>query len=183
MALWNIQGTGAAKLGASNKRGLALTVQPANDTDKGITVAQAATAMRALAGAGILVHAYLIYGYPTQTAQETIDALATVRALFAEGCLHSAYWHRFALTLHAPAFRDQRHLRLKILDDRAGAFARNEVPFLEPGRPDPARYGPGLHRAVYNFMYGVGLEHDVRSWFDFPMPRPKPDTLPRASPG
>ena len=39
MALWKIQGTGAAKLGMSNKRGLALTVQPANDGDKGITVA------------------------------------------------------------------------------------------------------------------------------------------------
>lgn len=39
MAIWNIQGAGAAKLGASNKRGLALTVQPANAGDKGITIA------------------------------------------------------------------------------------------------------------------------------------------------
>ena len=140
--------------------------------DKGTTVAQAATALRALHGAGILVHAYLIYGYPTQTAQETVDALETVRRLFAEGCLHSAYWHRFALTLHAPACRDQKRLHLRILDDRQGAFARNEVPFAEIGRRDPGRYGPGLRRAVYNFMHGVGLENDVRTWFDFAMPRP-----------
>jgi len=138
-----------------------------------VTTATAAAAMRALAQAGILVHAYLMYGYPTQTAQETIDALDFVRNLFARGCLHSAYWHRFALTCHSPAFREQGKLRLRVLDHREGRFARNEVPFVEPGRPDPGRYGEGLHRAVYNFMHGVGLDADVRSWFDFPMPRPR----------
>jgi hypothetical protein len=143
--------------------------------DKGITTGQAAAAMRALAGAGILVHAYLMYGYPTQTAQETIDALALVRRLFARGCLHSAYWHRFALTLHSPAFLDRNKLRLRILDGREGAFAHNEIPFDEPGRPDPGIHGEGLRRAVYNFMHGVGLESDVCTWFDFPVPRPSRD--------
>jgi radical SAM superfamily enzyme YgiQ (UPF0313 family) len=142
--------------------------------DKGITTTQAAGAMRALAGAGILVHAYLIYGYPTQTAQETVDALDFVRRLFVEGAVQSAYWHRFALTHHSPAFADQRKLRLRILDDRQGAFARNEIPFDEPRRSDPGRYGDGLRRAVYNYMHGIGLELDVRAWFDFPMPRPTP---------
>jgi hypothetical protein len=141
--------------------------------DKGITVEQASQVMCALERAGILVHAYLMYGYPTQTAQETIDALETVRRLFVQGCLHSAYWHRFALTLHAPAFAARQGLRLRILDDRQGAFARNEVTFDEPGREDPEVYGAGLRRAVYNFMHGVGLDHDVRTWFDFPMPRPR----------
>jgi hypothetical protein len=140
--------------------------------DKGITTAQSAGAMRALAGAGILVHAYLMYGYPTQTAQETVDALDFVRGLFASGSVHSAYWHRFALTAHSPAFRDQSKLRLRILDPREGTFSRNEIPFDEPGRPDPALFGEGLRRAVYNFMHGVGLDNDVRTWFDFPVPRP-----------
>ena len=140
--------------------------------DKGITTAQSARAMRALASAGILVHAYLMYGYPTQTAQETVDALDFVRGLFASGSVHSAYWHRFALTAHSPAFRDQSKLRLRILDAREEAFSRNEIPFDEPGRPDPGAFGEGLRRAVYNFMHGVGLDSDVRSWFDFPVPRP-----------
>ena len=139
--------------------------------DKGITTVQAGQAMQSLAGAGILVHAYLMYGYPTQTAQETIDALEFVRGLFARGCLQSAYWHRFALTAHSPAFHDRSRLRLRILDGREGAFARNEIPFDEPGRQDPGRFGDGLRRAVYNFMHGVGLDSDVRTWFDFPMPR------------
>lgn len=140
--------------------------------DKGITTLQSADAMRALADAGILVHAYLIYGYPTQTAQETIDALDVVRRLFQRGCVHSAYWHRFALTAHSPAFRDANKLRLRILDHRQGAFSRNEIFYDEPGREDPGRFGEGLRRAVYNFMHGVGLDLDVRSWFDFPVPRP-----------
>jgi hypothetical protein len=140
--------------------------------DKGITTAQSAQAMRALSDAGILVHAYLMYGYPTQTAQETVDALEFVRGLFASGSLHSAYWHRFALTAHSPAFRDRSKLCLRILDAGEGAFSRNEITFDEPGRPDPGVFGEGLRRAVYNFMHGVGLDSDVRTWFEFPVPRP-----------
>jgi hypothetical protein len=150
--------------------------------DKGITTSQAALAMRAIAEAGILVHAYLMYGYPTQTAQETVDALEFVRGLFASGSVHSAYWHRFALTAHSPAFRDQSKLRLRILDAREAAFSRNEIPFDEPGRPDPAAFGEGLRRAVYNFMHGVGLDSDVRTWFDFPVPRPSRPRRSQASP-
>jgi len=86
--------------------------------------------------------------------------------------LHSAYWHRFALTAHSPAFRDHSKLHLRILDGRNTAFSRNEIPFDEPGRPDPGVFGEGLRRAVYNFMHGVGLDRDVRTWFDFPVPRP-----------
>jgi hypothetical protein len=149
--------------------------------DKGITTAQAAQAMRALSGAGLLVHAYLMYGYPTQTAQETVDALEFVRGLFAEGSVHSAYWHRFALTAHSPAFRDQSRLRLRIIDAREDAFSRNEIPFDEPGREDPGVFGEGLRRAVYNFMHGVGLDSDVQTWFDFPVPRPSHRRKGRAS--
>jgi hypothetical protein len=123
-----------------------------------------------------------MYGYPTQTAQETIDALDFVRGLFARGCIQSAYWHRFALTAHSQAFRDASKLRLRILDDREGAFARNEIPFDEPGRQDPGVFGEGLRRAVYNFMHGVGLQNDVGSWFDFPMPRPSRETGRRRGP-
>jgi hypothetical protein len=140
--------------------------------DKGITTAQAATAMEALSSAGIMVHAYLMYGYPTQTAQEIVDALDYVRGLFASGALQSAYWHRFALTAHSKAFQDAGKLRLRVLEDRPTAFSRNEIAFDQPEHEDPGIYGEGLRRAVYNFMHGVGFDLDVRSWFDFPMPKP-----------
>ena len=140
--------------------------------DKGITTTQAAAAMHALSEAGIMVHAYLMYGYPTQTAQEIVDALDYVRSLFESDALQSAYWHRFALTAHSKAFHDANKLHLRVLDGRSTGFSRNEIPFDEPGREDPAIYGEGLRRAVYNFMHGVGFDLDVRSWFDCPMPKP-----------
>jgi hypothetical protein len=129
--------------------------------------------MAAFSRAGVLVHAYLMYGYPTQTAQDTVDALELVRQLFAAGFLASAYWHRFALTVHSPAFRQADKLGIRILDTPPATFARNEVPFCEPGGEDPAPLAAGLRRAVYNFMHGEGLRADVRSWFAFPVPRPK----------
>ncbi|MGA9656235.1 MAG: B12-binding domain-containing radical SAM protein [Polyangia bacterium] len=139
--------------------------------DKGFDVAQATRVMAAFARAGVLVHAYLMYGYPTQTAQETVDALELVRQLFAAGFLHSAYWHRFALTVHSPAFRQADKLGIRIIAPGHMTFSRNEIPFAEPTGEDPAPFAPGLRRAVYNFMHGQGLRADVRSWFDFPVPR------------
>jgi len=138
---------------------------------KGFDRTQATRVMAAFARAGVLVHAYLMYGYPTQTAQETVDALELVRQLFAAGFLHSAYWHRFALTVHSPAFRQADQLGIRILDTPPTAFAQNEIPFCEPGGEDPAPFAAGLRRAVYNFMHGEGLRADVRSWFGFPVPR------------
>lgn len=138
---------------------------------KGFDRTQATRVMAAFARAGVLVHAYLMYGYPTQTAQETVDALELVRQLFVAGFLHSAYWHRFALTVHSPAFRAANRLGIQILDTPPTTFAQNEIPFCEPGGEDPAPFAPGLRRAIYNFMHGLGLHADVRSWFDFPVPR------------
>lgn len=136
--------------------------------DKGFTVAQAACVMRAFAEAGILVHAYLMYGCPTQTEAETLEALETVRRLFAGGCLQSAYWHRFALTVHSEFFRRARAFGLRIPRQGPAPFARNEVPFIDPAAADHDRLGRGLRKAVYNYMHGVGLEEDVTSWFDPP---------------
>ncbi len=69
---------------------------------KGVTVAQVARVTRAFTDAGIMVHAYLMYGFPTETTQDTVDALERVRQLFAAGCIQSAYWHRFSATAHSP---------------------------------------------------------------------------------
>jgi hypothetical protein len=43
-----------------------------------------------------------MYGYPTQTVQETIDSLEMVRQLFEAGVLQSGFWHQFAMTAHSP---------------------------------------------------------------------------------
>jgi radical SAM superfamily enzyme YgiQ (UPF0313 family) len=138
---------------------------------KGVTVEQAARVMKAFADAGILVHAYLMYGFPTQTAQETLDALERVRRLFATGCIQSAYWHRFALTAHSPIALDPKRFGIRLLQMPCATFAKNEISFEDPCGSDHAKFGPGLRKAVYNYMHGVGLNEDVQKWFDFRMPR------------
>jgi radical SAM superfamily enzyme YgiQ (UPF0313 family) len=134
---------------------------------KGVTVAQVARVTRAFATAGIMVHAYLMYGFPTETEQETIDALERVRQLFAAGCIQSAFWHRFAATAHSPIGLAPARYRIR-LAPAPGAFARNELPFHDPVGTDHDFLGGGLRKALYNYMHGVGLDLDVRSWFDRP---------------
>jgi len=139
---------------------------------KGVTVAQVARVTRAFTDAGVLVHAYLMYGFPTETEQETIDSLERVRQLFAEGCIQSGFWHRFAATAHSPIGQRPELFGIRLARPAAlrpgQAFARNEIPFEDPTGCDHDRLGAGLRKALYNFMHGVGLDEDVRSWFDAP---------------
>jgi radical SAM superfamily enzyme YgiQ (UPF0313 family) len=135
--------------------------------NKGITLDGAARVCRAFSDAGILVHAYLMYGFPTQTERETLDALEYVRRLFAAGHIQSAYWHRFALTAHSPIARDPARFGIRLLPEPSPErrFARNEIPYEEPGAPDHARLGAGLRLALYNYMLGLGLDRPVQAWF------------------
>lgn len=145
---------------------------------KGITLDHARDVLRAFADAGILTHAYLIYGFPTQTLQEISDALDYVRRRFLEGSLQSAFWHRFSLTAHSPMLAAAETLHLHITEPKQTQprFARNAVTFREdrPNLPDWDVVGQGLRRATYNYMLGVGLDTPVTKWFDIRLPRPKP---------
>ena len=146
--------------------------------NKGVSVDQVARVAHALASAGILVHAYLMYGFPTQTVQETVDALERVRQLFAKGCIHSAYWHRFSATVHSPIGQDPDRFGIKLLPRPKGTFANNDVDFEDPTGVDHDSLGRGLNKALYNYMHGIGLDEDVRCWFDDPVPKAKvPRTL------
>jgi hypothetical protein len=133
--------------------------------EKGVTVAQVARVTHALTSAGIMVHAYLMYGFPTETLPETVDALERVRQLFAVGCIQSAYWHRFTATVHSPVGRDPGRFGITLLPRPAPVFAENDVPFADPVGADHDAVGPALHRAVYGYMHGVGLDWDVRRFF------------------
>jgi radical SAM superfamily enzyme YgiQ (UPF0313 family) len=137
--------------------------------NKGVTVEQVACVTKAFTDAGVLVHAYLMYGFPTQTAAETIDALERVRQLFEEGCIQSAYWHRFSVTAHSPIGKNPAlfgvELKEKRLPKGARRFARNDLPFEDPTGVDHEFLGEGLRRALYNYMHGLGFDMDVREWF------------------
>jgi radical SAM superfamily enzyme YgiQ (UPF0313 family) len=143
--------------------------------DKGFTLRQAARVLAAFADAGIMTHAYLMYGFPSQTEQDTVDALEYVRQLFEAGLLHSAYWHRFALTVHSPIYRDPSRFGIRVIPPQ-GAFARNEVAFEEPIPRDHARLGQGLRKALYNYMHHTGLDLALSDWFEGPIPAPTPPT-------
>jgi hypothetical protein len=141
-----------------------------------VSVDQVARVTKGFADAGVLVHAYLMYGFPTQTVQDTVDALEYVRQLFENGCIHSGFFHRFACTVHSPVGLEPAKygITLKPLPPvTSPMFAKNDIGFIDPTGVDHDALGVGLKKAVYNFMHGIGLEEDVRAWFDFPVPKAK----------
>jgi hypothetical protein len=138
---------------------------------KGVSVEQVARVTRAFTDAGILVHAYLMYGFPTQTVQDTVDALEYVRQLFAQGCLQSGFWHRFTCTVHSPVGKHPAEYGISLHTLPASGFAQNDVGFDDPTGTDHDALGVGLNKALYNYMHGLALDEDVRSWFDGKVPR------------
>jgi radical SAM superfamily enzyme YgiQ (UPF0313 family) len=134
--------------------------------EKGVTVEQVARVTRAFADADVLVHAYLMYGFPTETVQETVDSLERVRQLFAAGCIHSGFWHRFAATVHSPVGQRPEVYQIRLAREPEVTFARNEVAFTDPVGADHEWLGAGLRKALYNYMHGRGLDVDVHAWFE-----------------
>ncbi|MEK8046468.1 B12-binding domain-containing radical SAM protein [Ideonella margarita] len=142
---------------------------------KGVSVDQVARVTKGFADAGVLVHAYLMYGFPTQTLQDTVDALEYVRQLFDNGCIHSGFFHRFACTVHSPVGQSPADYGIELLPLPDGKFAKNDVGFVDPTGTDHNALGIGLKKAIYNFMHGVMVEEDVRSWFShLPVKVPRP---------
>ena len=143
---------------------------------KGVTVDQVARVTHGFSQSGILVHAYLMYGFPTQTVQDTVDALEYVRQLFLHGCIQSGFFHRFACTVHSPVGMNPQDYGVTLIPLPQGSFARNDIGFVDPTGTDHDMLGQGLKKAIYNYMHGLGLEDDVRVWFDMPkgqVPKPR----------
>ena len=147
--------------------------------EKGVTVSQVAQVTKGFSNAGILVHAYLMYGFPSQTIQETIDSLEYVRQLFENGCIQSGFFHRFSCTVHSPVGQNPEKYGVQLIPLSPTSFAKNDIGFIDPSGVDHDALGFGLKKAIYNFMHGIGIEADVRSWFeDFEGPAPS-TTVPR----
>ena len=139
---------------------------------KGVSVEQVARVTHAFGEAGVLVHAYLMYGFPTQTVQDTVDALEYVRQLFEAGCIQSGFFHRFACTVHSPVGLHPEDYGITLQPEPVVTFARNDIGFHDPVGADHAALGKALNKALYNYMHGIGLEEDVRRWFPFKVPKP-----------
>ncbi len=132
---------------------------------KGVSVEQVAQVTKGFSEAGILVHAYLMYGFPTQTVQDTVDALEYVRQLFKNGCIQSGFFHRFACTVHSPVGLNPEDYGIELIPLPPVSFGKNDIGFIDPTGVDHDLLGLGLKKAIYNFMHGIGVEEDVRSWF------------------
>ena len=138
--------------------------------DKGVTVEQVAKVTRNFTEAGVMVHAYLMYGYPTQTVQETVDSLEMVRQLFEVGVLQSGFWHQFAMTAHSPIGLNPEKYGVIKETEEIGSFANNDINFIDSTGIDHNQFSFGLKKSLYNFMHGICFDYPLQDWFDFKIP-------------
>ncbi|WP_316799529.1 radical SAM protein [Pedobacter frigidisoli] len=141
--------------------------------DKGVTVEQVARVTRNFTAAGVMVHAYLMYGYPTQTIQETIDSLEMVRQLFEAGILQSGFWHQFAMTAHSPVGMYPERFGVVKETEQIGTFANNDINYIDKTGIDHNKFSYGLKKSLFNFMHGICFDYELQDWFDFKIPRTK----------
>lgn len=144
--------------------------------NKGIDFDKVAKVTKSFKNAGIYVHAYLMYGFPTQTDQDTIDSLEMVRQLFENECIDSGFWHRFLATIHSPVGKKPEDFGVTLHPreiPKEGLFAEYEVPFQDPTKASHDQMSYGLKKALYNFMHGVGLEEPMQFWFEHKVPKPR----------
>lgn len=139
--------------------------------EKGVTVSQVARVNKNFTEAGILVHAYLMYGFPTQTAQETIDSLEMVRQLFELGIMQSGYWHQFAMTAHSPIGMNPLDYKVTKLNDALGTFANNDIAHKENSGALHDKFSEGLRKSLFNYMHGLCFDWSLGDWFDFKVPK------------
>lgn len=141
--------------------------------DKGVTVEQVARVNRNFTEAGIMVHVYLMYGFPTQTTQETIDSLEMVRQMFEVGIMQSGFWHQFAMTAHSPVGLDPEAFDVINLTKETGSFANNDLMHQEKSGAVHDKFSFGLKKSLFNYMHGLCFDFSLQEWFDFKVPRTK----------
>ena len=139
---------------------------------KGVTVDQVAQVTRNFTEAGVMVHAYLMYGYPTQTVQETVDSLEMVRQLFELGILQSGFWHQFAMTAHSPVGMFPEEFGV-IPEINEITFANNDIQFKDKTGINHDKFSFGLKKSLFNYMHGICFDYELQEWFDFKIPNTK----------
>jgi hypothetical protein len=139
--------------------------------NKGVTVSQVARVAGNFTRAGIMVHAYLMFGFPTQSAQETVDSLEVVRQLFMQGLVQSGFWHQFAMTAHSPVGLDPQRFGVEKTLTPPGTFANNDLVPIDRVGCDHESFGEGLKKSLYNYLHGICFDFPLQEWFDFRIPR------------
>lgn len=138
--------------------------------NKGVSIEQVAQVTDNFTSSRIMVHAYLMYGFPGQTEQETVDSLEVVRQLFEMGIVQSGFWHHFAMTVHSDVGRNPQKYHTKLLNTETGTFANNDLEFEDLKGGNHEKLADGLKKSLFNFMHGIGFDFHLNEWFDFKIP-------------
>jgi radical SAM superfamily enzyme YgiQ (UPF0313 family) len=137
---------------------------------KGVDISQVARVTNDFSEQKIMVHAYLMYGFPSETEQETVDSLEVVRQLFENGCIHSAFWHKFTTTVHSPIGKNPDEFEITITGPEFKGFAQNDLTHEDPTGAEHTLYTDGLNLALNDYLNGLSLDIAVHEWFDFEVP-------------
>jgi len=138
--------------------------------NKGVTLEQVAQVTANFTDAGIMVHSYLMYGFPSQTVQETIDSLEVVRQIFELGIVRSGFWHQFALTTHSPVGQNPDKYGIKPHYNPI-TFANNDVNFSDKTQVKHEKFSFGLKKSLFNYMHGICFDYPLQDWFEFKVPK------------
>ncbi|XMO86891.1 radical SAM protein [Algibacter sp. AS12] len=139
---------------------------------KGVDIAQVTRVTNNFSKNNIMVHAYLMYGFPTQTEQETIDSLEVVRQLFQSNCIQSAFWHQFTTTIHSPIGKNPEAFGIEITGPVFKGFAQNDLYHVDPQGAEHPKFTKGLNLALHNYLNSAGFEEELQNWFEFPVLAP-----------
>ena len=152
--------------------------------EKGISVGSVIKVLQALSEAGIAAHAYLIYGFPGETVQDTINGLETIRQMMRHGLLVNAVYHQLSVTAHAPLGRKPELFPIRLGVQPFKGFAKNAIPFMYT---DGVQRSKGVHDALSlaldNFRRGLYFDDPIQEWFrgiDVPAPTIAPDFVAEA---
>ena len=136
---------------------------------KGVDIAQVSRVTHHFSQNNIMVHAYLMYGFPTESQQETVDSLEVVRQLFEENCIQSAFWHQFTPTVHSPIGKNPEAFGIEITGPEFHGFAQNDLWHIDPEGTDHPAYTKGLNAALHSYLNRTGFDKEVTEWFNFPV--------------
>lgn len=148
--------------------------------NKGTDIDSIVASCCAFKEAGILVHAYMIYGYWTQTDQDIIDSMETLRQFFQNGLLDSSFWHKYVLTTHSTDYDKYKKNGNKLTEGNhslepkeitsAGIFSKDGLHFA--GEEKSQKFEQGLNSALDAWMHGEHLNTNVQKFFEFKTPAP-----------
>src|SRR5574344_287188 len=174
------------------------TANGLDSVNKGIKLESIVAACCAFKEAGILVHAYMIYGYWSDTVQDIIDNMETLRQFFEAGLLDSAFWHKFVLTRHSTVYKEwqqavqlmnnksvsiNRHrsqknkdipdiIKLHPIEPKGNCIlAKNGLHFANEQQSE--KFGAPLDSALEDWMHGENLSVPVQQYFSFKVPAPR----------